>query len=130
VSGDEPESLRLDKWFWYARFLKSRTLARQLCESGKVRLNKTRVEKANTPVRPGDILTFPLGAFVRVVRVIALGRRRGPAAAAQTLYEDLSPPKQETRMTLRAAEPKRPPGSGRPTKRERRAVDRLREPDS
>jgi ribosome-associated heat shock protein Hsp15 len=76
-------------------------------------------------VRAGDVLTFPLGGQIRVIRVVRLGERRGPASEARILYEDLAPP-------LAAADPvgvRREPGAGRPTKVERRALDRLRDPD-
>ncbi len=115
-------ALRLDKWLWFARFFKSRSLAARLCAGGKVRLNRVVVKKAHQAVRPGDVLTFPQGWHIRVVRILALGERRGPAAEAQRLYEDLAPPEPD-REAPRVGE--RRPGSGRPTKRERRAIDRL-----
>lgn len=115
-------ALRLDKWLWYARFFKSRSLAARLCACGKVRLNRVVVKKAHQAVGLGDVLTFPQGWHIRVVRVLALGERRGPAAEAQRLYEDLAPP-EPGREAPRAGE--RRPGSGRPTKRERRAIERL-----
>ena len=121
-------SLRLDKWLWFARFFKSRSLATRLCSSGKLRVNGTATSKAHHAVRIGDVLTFPKGRDIRVVRVAALGERRGPAPEAQTLYEDLDPPSRRptdgARATLRG--PRREAGSGRPTKAERRAMDRLR----
>ena len=124
------DSIRLDKWLWYARFFKSRTLAGRLCQSGKLRLNRETVVKAHAQVRPGDVLTFPAGPHVRVVRVAALGTRRGPAAEAATLYEDLAPPSPETRLPGRGGQRTlRPPGAGRPTKADRRALDRLRRQD-
>ena len=99
-----PGRLRLDKWLWYARFLKTRSLAAKLCASGAVRVGGVPVAKANHPVKPGDVLTFPLGRHVRVIRVLALGDRRGPAPEAQALYEDLSPPSPESAMP-RASRP-------------------------
>ncbi len=122
-------ALRIDKWLWQARFFKSRSLAQRLCGGGRLRLNGNRVTKAHVTVRPGDVLTFPKGPHVRVVRVAALGVRRGPAAEAATLYEDLAPP----RSTKPEAGPPRPTparrdaGAGRPTKTERRATDRLKD---
>lgn len=86
MSGDR---LRLDKWLWHARFARSRSIAARLCASGAVRLNGARVTKAHAPVRPGDVLVFPLGARITVVRVIALGDRRGPATEARGLYTPL-----------------------------------------
>jgi len=82
--------MRLDKWLWFARFCKSRSLATKLCEAGRVRLNRVVIEKAAAQVRPGDVLTFPQGTQIRVVRVLSLGLRRGPASEARGLYEDLA----------------------------------------
>jgi ribosome-associated heat shock protein Hsp15 len=84
-------SLRLDKWLWFARFAKTRTLAAKVAED-RLRLNGQVVTKAAQAVRPGDVLTFSLSGRVRVVRVVALGARRGPPAEARLLYDDLSPP--------------------------------------
>ena len=111
-------SLRLDKWLWHARFCKSRTLAAKLAAAGKVRIAGTVVFKAHHGVRPGDVLTFPLGPHIRTVRILALGERRGPAPEAQALYEDLAPP--PARGTAHAS------AGPRPTKADRRAIDRLR----
>lgn len=84
------ESLRIDKWLWHARFYKTRNLAQQAACSGMLRLNNARVEKASIAVKPGDILTVPRGyREVTVVRVQALGLRRGPAPEAQALYQIL-----------------------------------------
>lgn len=84
--------LRLDKWLWQARFAKTRGIAAKLCESKAIRCGGTPVAKAHHLVRPGDVLTFPQGRLVRVIKVVALGTRRGPAMEARTLYEDLDPP--------------------------------------
>jgi ribosome-associated heat shock protein Hsp15 len=118
-------SQRLDRWLWFARFFKSRTLATRLCTSGRLRINGTATAKAHHAVRVGDVLTFPRGRDVRVVRVAALGERRGPAPEARTLYDDLEPP-QPRSSGKGAPAPRRDAGSGRPTKAERRATDRLR----
>jgi ribosome-associated heat shock protein Hsp15 len=90
----EPASdgLRLDKWLWQARFFKTRALAAQLVGKGRLRLNQAIVTKPHHRIRPGDVLTFPQGETVRVVRVLDLGSRRGPAREAQTLYQDLAEP--------------------------------------
>ncbi len=121
------ESRRLDKWLWYARFFKSRSLATKFCASGKLRLNEKVVRKAHHGLRVGDVLTFPKARHIRVVRVVGLGTRRGPATEAQALYDDLDPPQLRNKgdpQPARAA--KREPGAGRPTKAERRATDRLK----
>ena len=112
--------LRLDKWLWYARFFKTRTLAARVVSGGHVRVNSTKVLKPAASIGPGDVLTFAQGREVRVVRVVALGERRGPAPEAQTLYEDLTPVKETV--------PKNPSyeGKGRPTGKDRRALGSLR----
>ncbi len=115
-------ALRLDKWLWFARFCKSRSIAAGLCNAGRLRIGGIIVSKAHHQVRPGDVLTFPLGPHVRVVRVLALGQRRGPASEARMLYEDLAPP---LPASANPATARRDTGSGRPTKAERRAIDRV-----
>ena len=85
-------SLRLDKWLWQARFFKSRALAADLISAGHVRVNGTRVSRPGRDVTAGDVLTFPQGTHIRLVRILALGQRRGPAGEAQALYFDLDPP--------------------------------------
>jgi ribosome-associated heat shock protein Hsp15 len=86
------QKLRLDKWLWQARFFKSRSLAAEVIEAGSVRVNGTRVTRPGRDISAGDTLTFPQGARIRVIRITALGLRRGPAAEAQGLYLDLAPP--------------------------------------
>ena len=113
---------RVDRWLWFSRLLKSRTLAATLVTSGKLRLNGERMAKASRSVKPGDILTFPLGRHVRVVKVLAPGSRRGPAPEAQALYEDLAPPQAHGSTAPEQTAP-REAGSGRPTKKERRQTD-------
>ena len=123
------EALRVDKWLWYARFFRTRSLATKACNAGKLRISGELVSKAHHKVNPGDVLTFPQGRHVRVIKVVSLATRRGPAAEAQALYEDLKPPSAESRlpMTAGARTPAgRVPGTGRPTKQDRRALDKLR----
>jgi ribosome-associated heat shock protein Hsp15 len=83
--------LRLDKWLWQARFFKSRSLATEVIAEGHVRVNGTHVSRPGREVTEGDTITFPQGHRIRVVRVLALGLRRGPAPEAQALYHDLDP---------------------------------------
>jgi ribosome-associated heat shock protein Hsp15 len=86
----QTESLRVDKWLWHARFYKTRSLAQAAACSGILRLNNARVQKPSVTVKPGDVLTLPRGQrVVAVVRVQAVGVRRGRAPEAQTLYEVL-----------------------------------------
>ncbi|MEM8755049.1 MAG: S4 domain-containing protein [Pseudomonadota bacterium] len=80
--------LRVDKWLWRARFFKTRALAGSAAAAG-LRINGARTDKPHALVRPGDALTFKQARRVRVIRVLAIGERRGPASEAATLYEDL-----------------------------------------
>lgn len=114
------EKLRLDKWLWQARFFKTRTLAARQVSGGHVRVNGTRAGKPAQTVVPGDVLTFVQGRQVRVVRIAALGTRRGPAPEAQALYEDLTPPEDRP-------DPAAPRSGPRPTKRDRRQMQAFRE---
>lgn len=119
---------RVDKWLWYARQFKSRSLAAKFVEGGTVRLQsnqtKTRLSKPSQTVKQGDILTFTKGTHIRVLKVVETGKRRGPAVEAQTLYEDLSPPPPSKDERAKETDtPARPKGMGRPTKRDRRALD-------
>lgn len=92
-SGKQPlgvqPKLRLDKWLFHARFFKSRDLAADCIDSGHLRLNARPCRKPGHAVAPGDVLTFPQAGRIRVVRVLALSDRRGPATEAQALYVDL-----------------------------------------
>jgi len=124
---------RLDKWLWFARVIRTRTLAAGLVTDGKVRVNRERVTKPSQSVRTGDVVTVAVGGHVRVLEVLAGGVRRGPPAEAQTLYRDLTPPKSTgtgANAGTESASGGREQGSGRPTKRDRRAIDRLRETDT
>ncbi len=109
--------LRIDKWLWQARFFKTRSLSAKQVSGGHVRVNGNRVLKPAQAISPGDILTFPQGRIIRVVRIEALGTRRGPASEAQELYTDLTE-RQDKKPDNPGFE-----GKGRPTKKERRALD-------
>lgn len=121
MSEEAAPKLRLDKWLWYARFFKTRTLAASIVAGGAVRINGTPASKRSTTVTAGDVLTFAKDDHIRVIRIQACGSRRGPAPEAQELYTDLDPP-------VRTAKEKVPhnpafEGKGRPTKRDRRQLD-------
>ena len=119
-------SQRVDKWLWFTRQVKSRTLAAGLVEDGKVRLNRERMSKPSHAVRPGDVITLTVHREVRILKVLAAGTRRGPAAEARQLYEDLTPVAVEADPSMPdAGHASRDLGSGRPTKKERRQVDKL-----
>jgi ribosome-associated heat shock protein Hsp15 len=111
---------RIDKWLWYARLAKTRTAAQSLAVSGRVRVNSEKNQSASRGLKPGDVLTVALESGVRVLRVVLLGDRRGPASEARLLYEDLSPPPSPVAGQLG------PRAGPRPTKRDRRQLDAFR----
>lgn len=116
---------RLDKWLFFSRAVKSRTLAQKLIESGAVRVNAERTLHTDQQVGAGDVLTMTVHTRLLVWRILDAGTRRGPAEEAQALYEDISPP-----PLPRAPDPifaRREPGAGRPTKKDRRDIDNLRD---
>jgi len=116
------DRLRLDKWLWFARVVKTRTLAAKLVSDGHVRVNGARAEAPAKGVGAGDVLTISLERQVRVLRVASLGARRGPYEEARLLYEDMTPKPEEQPGVDRA----QAPGGERPTKRDRRDIDRLK----
>lgn len=119
---------RIDRWLWHARITRTRTLAARLAAAGKIRLNRVRVTRASQPVHADDVLTITLAAGVRIVRVADFAERRAGAGAARLLYEDLAdwPPPRAPRDPLKGPVASRAPGTGRPTKRERRLTDALK----
>jgi len=120
---NQMSDVRIDKWLWAARFFKSRTLAAAACNGGKVHVNGDAAKPSKT-VRPGDLLRVTLPRIRRIVRVTALAERRRGAGDAAVLYDDLTPPP-PPREARPGPPAYRPPGAGRPTKRERRRIDRL-----
>jgi ribosome-associated heat shock protein Hsp15 len=118
------DSIRVDKWLWAARVFKTRSLASAACDGGKVDINEDSAKPARR-VRAGDLIkvTLPQGRR-RILRVAGVGERRGPAEVARMLYEDLTPP--EPPRPRQARPPWRAPGTGRPTKRDRRDIEHLR----
>jgi ribosome-associated heat shock protein Hsp15 len=117
---------RIDKWLWHARVVRTRSAAAALVTSGHVRLNGERCLAASRAVKAGDVVTVALDRAVRIMKVQGFAERRGDAQAARPLYEDLTPATAPAQAPAVAA---RDPGSGRPTKQERRAIDRLLDGD-
>ncbi len=114
---------RIDKWLWHARVVRTRSAAAALVDGGLVRLNSARVEQPSHLVRPGDVLTIALDRSVRILKVTGYAERRGSATAARALFEDLTPAADpEPRVPAPGS---RDEGAGRPTKRQRREIDRL-----
>ncbi len=123
--------LRIDRWLWFARFFKSRSGAARLCTGKRIRVNGQVVAKPSHQLGVGDVLTFPQGRTIRTIKVAALGKRRGPAVEAAELYEDMAPPTKtapeaRARGPFEALPARRDRGAGRPTKAERRAMDKWR----
>ena len=122
---NDAAGLRVDKWLWYARFFKSRTLAGKLCTGHRLRVNGETGIKPHHMIKVGDVLTFPKGLHIRVIKIVALATHRGPAPEAQALYKDLEPPVAR-KIKAKSSVAAREPGAGRPTKADRRAIDRLK----
>jgi ribosome-associated heat shock protein Hsp15 len=116
---------RIDKWLFFARMVKSRSLAQLYVQNGSVRINGERVVQPSHGVKTGDRIELSLERRDIILIVRAPGERRGPFEEAKLLYEDLTPPPDETKRLTPFEQALRAPGSGRPTKRDRRAIDRL-----
>ena len=129
--GDVLRKERLDRFLFFSRAVKSRTLAQKIIETGVVRVNSEKTDRSDHKVGAGDVLTMALHGRILVWRILDPGTRRGPASEAQGLYEDLSPPAppKTDRSPYEAAIAPRPAGAGRPTKKERRDTDRLLDRD-
>ena len=119
------ERQRIDKWLWHARVVRTRTAAASLANEGHVRLNGERVSAASRPVKAGDVVTVALDRTVRIMKVTGFAERRGDADAARVLYEDLTQKPVPAAPAPEGAPGERDPGTGRPTKQERRAIDWL-----
>ena len=123
----DQEKIRVDKWLWAARFFKTRSLAADAVECGKVLVNATRVKPAKL-LAAGDTLTIRLGPYQHVIKVLALSNKRGPAPEAQKLYQET----EESRLRREAlalelkAQPEPTAHEGRPTKRDRREIEKFR----
>ena len=113
--------LRIDKWLWQARFFKTRSIAAKLVQSGKLQLNGDLISKPARNVSAGDVLTFPQALKIRVIKIVELGSRRGPAPEAQTLYADLSP--SENKLAYGASVKV----DHKPTARDRRALQKFKQ---
>lgn len=134
-------SQRIDVWLVNSRLVKTRSLAASLVSRGKVRINRARAEKPASAVKVGDVLTLSLGPRIRVVEVAGFAVRRGPASVSASLYRQLTPAPEQTKssppgnaclgaaasaMVVAAVQGGRAPGAGRPTKRDRRAIAKLK----
>ena len=129
--GDREEGLgkvRLDKWLWAARFFKTRALAAEAVEGGKVQVNGDRPKRAR-PVQVGDELRIRLGPYEHIISVRALSDRRGPATQAAGLYEESAASRsarEALAVQLKSLNSLFGPEKGRPTKKDRREIERLK----
>ena len=128
MSSGAESKVRLDKWLWTARFFKTRSLAAEAVETGKIEVNGERAKRAKQ-LQAGDTVRLRLGPYVHVIRVVALSERRGPASVAVKLYEE-EPESKKAReamqLQLKASQPFFGYESGRPTKKDRRQIEKLR----
>jgi ribosome-associated heat shock protein Hsp15 len=120
---------RIDKWLFFARLNKSRTLAQAQISSGNVAINGQKIRQPSALVRPGDRVEIKQQHRDLILIVQKSGERRGPYEEARLLYEDISPPPVPQDKFLNLASAQREPGAGRPTKRDRRLLDRLMDSD-
>jgi ribosome-associated heat shock protein Hsp15 len=129
MADDQPENVapqRIDKWLFFTRMAKSRSLAKTLVQGGKVTINGSRIGQASVQVKPGDMVTVTLERRDVVLKVLSGGTRRGPFEEAKLLYEDHSPPPPPKGTFTPLEQAQRAAGSGRPEKKERRAIDKLK----
>jgi ribosome-associated heat shock protein Hsp15 len=128
MSSDDGRKVRLDKWLWAARFYKTRSIAADAVETGKVEVNGERAKRAKQ-LQVGDSLRIRLGPYHHIVVVRALSERRGPAPVAATLYEETAEgrkAREAMQVQVKAAQSVSGYESGRPTKKDRRDIERLR----
>jgi ribosome-associated heat shock protein Hsp15 len=127
--GETLRKERLDRFLFFSRVVKSRTLAQKVIEAGAIRVNSEKTDRTDHKVGSGDVLTMSLHGRILVWRILDPGTRRGPASEAHGLYEDISPPPlpREQLSAFDAAVGRREPGAGRPTKKERRETDALKD---
>ncbi|MFC1628829.1 RNA-binding S4 domain-containing protein [Gemmatimonadota bacterium] len=123
------EGVRLDRWLWAARFYKTRALAVRGIDGGKVHLNGSRTKRSKN-VRPGDKITIRKGVYEYDIEIRAISDRRGSASVAQELYEENSASierRQQVKAQIKAAPTPGFDGRGRPTKKDRRMLDRMKD---
>ena len=124
INEEAGNSVRLDKWLWYARFYKTRGLALEAIKAGKIKLGGNRVKPSKT-VRPGEVYTLRMEPYLWTVTVRAVGSRRGPAAEAALLYEETAQSREDREALATQIKLNNqwvPQTHGRPTKRDRRQI--------
>ena len=123
---EAPSEVRLDKWLWAVRIFKTRSLAAAACQAGHVKIAGQSVKPARTP-HPGEIIIVQMGEITRTFRVVGLLNRRVGAPLVAQYAADLTPPEEYAKPRQERIEPlfHRPKGAGRPTKRDRRLLERF-----
>ena len=121
----ELTKIRIDKWLWAVRAFKTRSQAAAACDGGKIRIEGTGVKPAYN-LKVGETVTFSVGPLKKIWKVLELIEKRVGAPVAQACYEDLSPPPPEKGLESDFYFPTRDRGEGRPTKKERRSIDKFR----
>jgi ribosome-associated heat shock protein Hsp15 len=125
---EERPKVRLDKWLWAARFYKTRALAADAIEGGKVEVGGARVKRAKL-IQAGDSIRLRLGPYEHIVNVLGLSEKRGPAAVAATLFEETpesTKTREELKFRMKVAAPQFAHDAGRPSKKQRREIGKLR----
>ena len=128
MNSEETIRVRLDKWLWAARFFKTRAVAADAIESGKVEVNGERAKRAKQ-LQAGDMVRIRLGPYQHLVKVLALSERRGPASVAAILYEedaDARKAREALQIQIKAAQSASGYLPGRPTKKDRRDIEKIR----
>ncbi len=131
MSDDKAEKIRLDKWLWFTRQVKTRNLGSQLVNRGKFRVNEQLVNKSSYGVKAGDVISGVIHEKLRVLKVVDIGNQRGPYEEAKLLYEDLTPvdeleeffPAVQPRRRRKVDNDARNDHTGRPTKKDRRKLE-------
>ena len=123
------DELRIDKWLWAVRIFKTRTMAGDACRAGKVKMDGIAV-KPSRALKPGDVIIVSIGPLTRTIQVKALIHNRVSAKLVPDSLEDLTPPEEYERIKFmnELNSERRDRGTGRPTKKERRTIDRLKGP--
>jgi ribosome-associated heat shock protein Hsp15 len=128
MTSEETSRVRLDKWLWAARFFKTRALAADAVEKGKVEVNDERAKRAKQ-LQVGDSLRIRLGPYHYIVSVRGISERRGPASVATTLYEENAEgrkAREALQLQVKAAQSASSYDRGRPTKKDRREIEKVR----
>lgn len=126
-----PDTLRIDKWLWTVRFYKTRSLATDACKAGKIKIEGQSIKPARE-LKRDDIISISQGSIIRTVKVLGFPANRQPAKLILQYLEDLTPQEMYDRqkMLKETRTEFRPRGLGRPTKKSRRLIDRLKDDDS